>query len=331
MLLKIFLIIFCLFLPFAAQGASLIDINTASSEELEKIIGIGPALAQRIIETRPFNSLDDLIKVKGIGEIILQKIKDQELAWVYPQEELEPKPEPDPEPEQSPPEPEPKQELPEIGSPATEAVTYPTGVVFNEILPSPEGPDAENEWIEIFNQNDFDVDLSGWTIQDTTGSAKTYILNSKISALGYLVFLRPETKITLNNSSDGLNLFNPNGKIADSVNFGKASLGQSYNKIPTSPQRDPAMAGSGWAWSTNLTPGAKNIVPTPQTPKQKSEEKKSENGSPEANSLTEKGAAAVSTITESSGFSTLLIAFVIAIFSGIAFLTVKSNLKDFWH
>jgi len=201
-----------------------------------------------------------------------------------------------------------------------EPVSYPTGVVFSEILPSPDGPDAENEWIEIFNQYDSDVDLSGWTIKDTTGSTKTYILNSKIPALGYLVLLRPETKITLNNSGDGLNLFNPNREITDSVDFGKASLGQSYNRNQ-----------SGWAWSTTLTPGAKNIVPTPQTPKQKSEEKKSENESLEANSLTEKGAAAVSTITESSGFSTLLIAFVIAIFSGIAFLTVKSNLKDFWH
>jgi len=327
MLLKIFLIIFCLFLPFAAQGASLIDINTASSEELEKIIGIGPALAQRIIETRPFNSLDDLIKVKGIGEIILQKIKDQGLAWVGPQKELEPKLKPGPLLESS------DEDL--TGQAETEKkttfVSYPTGIVFNEILPSPDGPDAENEWIELFNQNGFDVDLSGWIIQDTAGSAKTYILNSKIPALGYLVLLRPETKITLNNSGDGLNLFNPNGEITDSVTFGKSPLGQSYNKIPTSPQRDPAMAGSGWAWSTTLTPRAKNIVPTPQTPKQKSEEKKSENGSPEANSLTEKGTAAVNTITESSGFSTLLIAFVIAIFSGIAFLTVKSNLKDFWH
>ena len=126
MLLKIFLIIFCLFLPFVVQGASSIDINTAPLEELEEIIGIGPALAQRIIEVRPFNSLDDLIKVKGIGEITLQKIKDQGLAWVGPQEELEPKLEPEPKAE-----PEPKLEE------ETTSITYPAGVVFNEILPSP--------------------------------------------------------------------------------------------------------------------------------------------------------------------------------------------------
>ncbi|MDD5638313.1 MAG: helix-hairpin-helix domain-containing protein, partial [Candidatus Pacebacteria bacterium] len=66
------ILLFVLF-PFILEGASLIDINSASSEELQKIIGIGPVLSQRIIEGRPYNSLDDLIKVKGIGEKTLQK------------------------------------------------------------------------------------------------------------------------------------------------------------------------------------------------------------------------------------------------------------------
>jgi len=302
-----------LFLPLATQGTSLIDINTAPSEELEKIIGIGPVLAQRTIEARPFDSLDDLIKIKGIGETTLQKIKDQGLARVGPQKELEPIGSSDP---TAPSDDGAEPELTETGSPLAEAASYPTGIIFNEVLPSPEGPDAENEWIELYNQNDFDIDLSGWAIQDTTGSTKTYILNSKIPALGYLVFKRPETKITLNNSGDGLNLFNPNKEIVDSVDFGKASLDQSYSKT-----------SSGWAWSTTLTPGAKNIVPTPQAPKQKSKEKKSENGSLEANFLTEKGTAAVSTTTKSSGFSTLLIAFVVAIFSATVILIVKNSLS----
>ena len=59
-----------------------IDINTASLEELDKIYGVGPTIAQRIIETRPFTSVDDLIRVKGIGEKTLQKIKEQGLACV---------------------------------------------------------------------------------------------------------------------------------------------------------------------------------------------------------------------------------------------------------
>jgi len=65
-----------------------IDINTALAKELQKLTGIGPVLAQRIIDARPFYSLDELAKVSGIGPKALEDIKKQGLAWVDP--ELEP-------------------------------------------------------------------------------------------------------------------------------------------------------------------------------------------------------------------------------------------------
>ncbi|WP_221772102.1 helix-hairpin-helix domain-containing protein [Listeria booriae] len=72
----------------SVSAESKIDINTATKEQLETLIGIGNVLSQRIIDNRPYKTLDDLGNVKGIGVKTLQKIKDQNIAYV-------PAPEPD--------------------------------------------------------------------------------------------------------------------------------------------------------------------------------------------------------------------------------------------
>ncbi len=61
---------------------SQIDINSANITELDKIINVGPVIAQNIINSRPFNSIDDLINVSRIGNITLNEIKQQGLACV---------------------------------------------------------------------------------------------------------------------------------------------------------------------------------------------------------------------------------------------------------
>ena len=62
----------------AATG--LVNINTASAAELQTLSGIGPSMAQSIIDERTqngaFASVDDLLRVSGIGEKKLAKIKD---------------------------------------------------------------------------------------------------------------------------------------------------------------------------------------------------------------------------------------------------------------
>jgi len=59
-----------------------ININTASFEDLQKIIHIGPARAQEIINLRPFTSIHDLTRVDGIGPSRLEDIIEQGIACV---------------------------------------------------------------------------------------------------------------------------------------------------------------------------------------------------------------------------------------------------------
>ncbi|MBS3771552.1 MAG: DNA/RNA non-specific endonuclease [Bacteroidales bacterium] len=53
-----------------------ININTASKSKLDQLYGIGPAKAEAIIEARPYSSVDDLTRAKGIGDVTLSRIED---------------------------------------------------------------------------------------------------------------------------------------------------------------------------------------------------------------------------------------------------------------
>ncbi len=56
-------------------ASALVDLNTAGYEDLQKLPGIGPKLAERIMAHRPYQTMDDLDKVPGIGPKTLDRLK----------------------------------------------------------------------------------------------------------------------------------------------------------------------------------------------------------------------------------------------------------------
>lgn len=70
----------CMLFFFAVSAMAAVNINTADQSALESIHGIGPAKAQAIIEYRnhgKFETVDDLMKVKGFGKKSMEKIRTE--------------------------------------------------------------------------------------------------------------------------------------------------------------------------------------------------------------------------------------------------------------
>lgn len=62
------------------KGDERVELNSAGAEALERLSGVGPAMAQRILEYRnvhgPFRRIEDLLNVSGIGEKTFERLKD---------------------------------------------------------------------------------------------------------------------------------------------------------------------------------------------------------------------------------------------------------------
>lgn len=313
--MKKVLLVLVLLLPGIVFATGSVDINSASLEQLDSLAGIGATYAQRIIDGRPYTLLDDLLKVKGIGEKTLQKIKDQGLACVdcTAQSNVQ----------DAPPTNVTNSQPAEISAENSGGQGYATGVYINEVLANPAGADEEEEWFELYNSNSSEVNLSGWKAEDILGAKTTYVFAEglKIAPNGYLVLKRPETKITLNNTEDGLLLLWPNGETEDSVNYTSAPKGQSYNKT-----------NLGWELSNSPTPGSQNVIAVPKSKVLASSNKSNQEALPNLeksgnNNEVEAQLAALNPKTNNPWFL-FFAALAITIISALAVLFIKLKLNN---
>lgn len=95
-----------------------------------------------------------------------------------------------------------------------------------EIYPNPYT--GESEWVEIYNPNDFEVELINWEIDDQEGGSSPISFSTKIPAKEF--FVLDLTKTMLNNSGDEVRLLNSNGEIVDKISYNASQKDFSYAK-----------------------------------------------------------------------------------------------------
>ena len=129
---------------------------------------------------------------------------------------------------------------------ATRGFEYSTDVMLSELLPDPEGSDATDEWVEIYNGGDA-INLYGWLLTD--GSSDYDFPDETVSAGSYLQLTIGETGVSLNNSGETIQLIDPDGAVVSEVTYSDVATGESY-----------AQLNGNWQWTTTPTPAASNVI-----------------------------------------------------------------------
>lgn len=235
---------------FSGCSDGQININTASKSDLDILSGIGSTYAQRIIELREkelFLSIDDLVRVSGLAEKKVSDIKNQGLACAAHSSDdtFEPYQAPvyygggggggssNQPPSGS-----------SDNSENDEPVDYK--ILVSEIKVESLSS-SKDEFIELFNPNDFEISLNNWALKKKTSGGTESNLVSKASfsgtipSEGYFLIV-PQTSSstegytgttipdinysgsTYSISSDNtVLLYDPDGDLVDKVGFGSVS------------------------------------------------------------------------------------------------------------
>jgi hypothetical protein len=126
--------------------------------------------------------------------------------------------------------------------------------VINEILPNPASPqtDADDEFIELYNPNDSNFDLTGFRLAFGSNNPKKFTFPEGAILLPkqFKAFTSGETSISLSNTEAQVWLLDPNDKvITQSEPYTKAKDGQSWS-----------LDSGKWVWTSIPTPNEINVL-----------------------------------------------------------------------
>jgi hypothetical protein len=137
-------------------------------------------------------------------------------------------------------------------------------VQLSEFLPNPATPqtDADDEFIELYNPNDRNFDLSGYMLEvGNTGKRRyTFPQGTLLPPRSFVAFFSADTGVSLSNSGSLVRLLDPLGNpLATADAYTTAKDGQAW-----------ILANGAWQWTTSSTPNATNVVQAPVTAAAKS-------------------------------------------------------------
>lgn len=157
-------------------------------------------------------------------------------------------------------------------------------VLINEVLIDPVGSDGANEWLELCNNGEEDIDVSGWGIESAGSSwSNKYELSAgmMVPAGGYLLLPAGTFSSAFQNggtATDGVRLVDSTSTVIDTVLYDSPNtnmllddLGNSTGPFASDPSQGNTLArstdctevsgdGSDFVETSDVTPGAENIV-----------------------------------------------------------------------
>lgn len=184
-----------------------------------------------------------------------------------PLEENEEPVDPTPLPDDSPPT-EPTQNEPPSTDDPTETPVPPTEsaikaylpILVNELYIDPITPetDANNEWVELYNPNSQDIEVTGYVVASGATYSYKYTFSDTtiVPANSYIVISSANTSIALSNGGGAVKVSDPTGVVLDSTTYTDAPAGQAWAKN----------SAGQWEWTTTPTNLAFNIITAPLPP-----------------------------------------------------------------